>query len=159
MRKTNKRVRKRTCPSGGKKAVVAGKVQRIVSERETRYGVPGEERRNTLIQAVKPVRETKTVKRSGRAQQVPKRVSESRGTARASRWVLEAAKKRAKKRACPRHEARRVELSTVYEEVRARQVMKQGGNGAEAGRKLQAEPLLMRDRRHKAAKANRVNVS
>jgi len=137
--------------------VVAAKVQAILAERERRYGIPGEARRETLVDGVKPVRETKTVKRSGRAQQVPKRVSEARGTARASRWILDAAKKRAKKRACPRHEARRVEVARVYEEVRARQA--RAGSGETGGRKLQTEPRLMRDRRHKAAKANRVNVS
>ncbi len=107
MRKTNQRVSKRTCPSGGKKRVVEAQIQERLGERERRYGRKGEVRRTHLIQALKPVRETKTVKRSGMAQPVPKRVSDARGKARAARWLVEAAKKRAKKRACPRKEGRR----------------------------------------------------
>jgi ribosomal protein S7 len=152
MRKANKRVSKRTCPSGGKKRVVEAQVQEILGEREARYGTKGEVRRAKLIQALKPVRETKTVKRSGMAQPVPKRVSESRGKARAARWLVDAAKKRAKKRGCTRKDGRRRELGRAYEEVRAREK-------GESGRKLQSEPFQIRDRRHKAAKANRVNVS
>lgn len=152
MRKTNQRVNKRTCPSGGKKRVVEAQIQERLGERERRYGRKGEVRRTHLIHALKPVRETKTVKRSGMAQPVPKRVSDARGKARAARWLVEAGKKRAKKRACPRKEGRRREVARAYEEVRAREK-------GEAGRKLQSEPFQVRDRRHKAAKANRVNVT
>jgi len=131
-----------------------------LAEREGRYGIPGEVRRTRVVRAAKPVRETKTVKRSGRAQQVPKRVSEARGTARASRWILEAAKKRAKKRACPRETGRRIELARVWEEVQGREKLRAQGSGGGSGeRKVQTEPLVLRDRRHKAAKANRVNVA
>ena len=152
MRGTNKRVAKRTCGRGGEKRVVEKTVQEILGERERRYGKKGEEIREEILTGLKPVIETKSVKRSGRAQQVPKRVSKSRGTHRACRWIQEAAKKRAKKRGCPRKEGRRRELSGVYEELKG---VEKGGSG----RKIQSEPRLMRDRRHRAAKANRVNVT
>ena len=151
MRGTKKRVTRRTCPRGGEKRVVEQQVQRILGEREERYGKKGEERRKEGREGLKPVIETKSVKRSGRSHQVPKRVKESRAQYRACRWVSEAAKKRAKKRGCPRKEARRIELGRRMED---RERRKSGGSG----RKYQSEPIQIRDRRHRAAKANRVNM-
>ena len=92
MREQNKRVGKRTSARGGEKRVMEGKIQEIMVDRERRYGKKGEEIRRERVNGLKPVIETKSVKRSGRAQQVPKRVSKSRGTYRASRWIQEAAK-------------------------------------------------------------------
>jgi ribosomal protein S7 len=152
MRVTNKRVSKRTCARGGEKRVVEKRIQEILADRERRYGKKGEEIRSEILNGLKPVIETKSVKRSGRSQQVPKRVSKSRGTHRACRWIQDAAKKRAKKRGCTRKDGRRRELGRVYEELRG---IQKGGSG----RKIQSEPRLIRDRRHRAAKANRVNVS
>lgn len=107
-------------------------------DRERRYGKKGEERREEVVGKRKPVRETKSRKRSGRVQQVPKRVSKQRGESRASKWRREAGEKRGKKRGKGRKEGRRVERARAYE-----------GN--------QSEPRQMRERRHRAAKANRVN--
>jgi len=151
MREKNKRVGKRTCPRGGEKTGVRKGIQDVLVDREKRYGKKGEERREEILEGLKPVIETKSVKRSGRSQQVPKRVSESRGKMRACRWIQEAGKKRAKKRGSSRKEGRRRELMTVYEDLK----------GIQSGQrtKIQSEPRLTRDRRHKAGKANRVNVS
>lgn len=154
MRGKNKRVCKRTSPRGGGKTGVQKRIQEVLGDREKRYGKKGEVRRREIMKGLKPVIETKSVKRSGRAQQVPKRVSESRGRYRACRWVQEAGRKRAKKIGCARKEGRRRELMRVYEELKA----VESGKGRQ-GRKIQSEPRLIRDRRHKAAKANRVNVS
>lgn len=151
MREKNKRVNKRTSARGGEKRVVEANVQEIMGEREGRYGKKGEEMRREILRGLKPVIETKSVKRSGRAQQVPKRVSKSRGIYRGCKWIEEAAKKRAKKRGCPRKEGRRRELGRRYEELK-------GVEKGRGGRKIQSEPRLRRDRRHKAGKANRVNV-
>jgi ribosomal protein S7 len=153
MSASTKRVAKRTCATGGKKGVWERDLKEIQVEREARYGTPGEEIRERILDGVKPVRETKSVKRSGRAQQVPKRVKPSRGRSRGSTWLEEAGKKRAKKRGRPRKEGRRRELARAYEDRRARE----GPRGQ--GWKLQSEPLQLRDRRHRAAKANRVNLS
>lgn len=154
MRGKNKRVCKRTSPRGGEKTGVQKGIQAVLVDREKRYGKKGEERRGEILTGLKPVIETKSVKRSGRAQQVPKRVSDSRGTYRACRWIQEAGRKRAKKRGCSRKEGRRRELMRLYEELKA----VESGQGRQ-GTKLQSEPRLIRDRRHKAAKANRVNAS
>ena len=151
MREKNKRVNRRTCERGGEKRVVERRVQETLYDRERRYGKKGEEIRSEVRKGLKPVIETKSVKRSGRSQQVPKRVNQNRGTYRGCLWRKEAAKKRAKKRGAPRKEGRRMERGRVYEELKRREM---GGHG----RKLQSEPLLIRDRRHKAGKANRVNV-
>lgn len=138
MKEREKRASKSTCSKGGKKGVERGKIQRRRGERERRYGKKGEERRKEVVGKIKPVIETKARKRSGRVQQVPKRVKPNRGEAMASKWLREAGRKRGKKRGKPRTEGRRVERARAYE-----------GN--------QSEPRQRRDRRHKAAKANRVN--
>jgi len=139
MKLRKKRASKRTCATGGKKSVERRHVQATLGERERRYGKKGEERREEVVGKIRPVIETKSMKRSGRVQQVPKRVSPGRGEARACAWLREAGKKRGKKRGSPVKEGRRMERARAYE-----------GN--------QSEPRLRRDRRHKAAKANRVNV-
>lgn len=151
MKEKEKRVGKRTSGRGGEKRVVEGRIQEILGERERRYGKKGEEIRVERVNGLKPVIETKSVKRSGRSQQVPKRVSKSRGRYRGSKWRVEAGKKRAKKRGCPRKEGRRRERGRRYEDLK-------GVEKGRGGRKIQSEPRLIRDRRHKAAKANRVNV-
>jgi ribosomal protein S7 len=134
-----KRANKRTCARGGKKTVERQALQAILGEREGLYGKKGEERRREVRGKIQPVLETKARKRSGRVQQVPKRVSPGRGESRACAWRREAGKKRAKKRGAPRREGRRMEVGRAYE----------GG---------QSEPRQRRDRRHRAAKANRVNL-
>ena len=138
MKEREKRASKSTCSKGGKKRVERGKVQSRRGERERRYGKKGEERRKEVVEKIKPVIETKAMKRSGRVQQVPKRVNKSRGESMACKWLREAGSKRGKKRGKPRKDGRRVELARAYE-----------GN--------MSEPRQRRDRRHKAAKANRVN--
>lgn len=164
MREKHPRVGKRTCPRGGGKNRIQKQRQEILGDREKRYGKPGEERRKERREGVKPVMETKTVKRSGRGIQVPKRVRESRGKSRASKWRREAGRKRAKKRGRPIKEGRRRERKRAYEELQKRKEQgertgtRSGGKGqGKRGRKLQSEPRLNRSRRHKAAKANRVN--
>lgn len=138
MKEREKRASKRTCRTGGKKSVERRKRQGRRGERERRYGKKGEERRKEVVEKVKPVVETKSMKRSGRVQQVPKRVNPSRGEAMACKWLIEAGRKRGEKRGKPRGEGRRVERARAYE-----------GN--------RSEPRQMRERRHRAAKANRVN--
>jgi ribosomal protein S7 len=139
MKVRKKRASKRTCATGGKRGVERRQIQATVGERERRYGTKGEERREAVVNKIRPVIETKSRKRSGRVQQVPKRVSPSRGEARACTWLREAGQKRGKKRGRPGKEGRRRERARAYEGT-------------------QSEPRVRRDRRHKAAKANRVNV-
>src|SRR5690606_8491233 len=109
----------------------------------------GEEVRNRILKELKPVIETKSVKRAGMSHQVPTPVSERRGRYRACRWIREATLKRAKKRGVSMKDARRLELVLLYEELK---ILEQGGSGL----KRQSEPRQMRDRMHRAAKANRV---
>jgi len=130
-----------------------------LQEMERRYWKPGqesnltgEERRKEILKGLKPVIETKSVKRGGRSHQVPTPVSEQRGRYRACNWIREATLKRAKKRGVPRGEARRLELVALYDELKRRE---QGV----AGLKRQTEPRQIRERMHRAAKANRVFAS
>jgi hypothetical protein len=60
--------------------------------------------------------------------------------------------KRAKKMGVSRGVARRLELVALYEELKRRE---QGGVGV----KRQTEPRQLRERMHRAAKANRVFAS
>ena len=164
MREKHPRVGKRTCPKGGRKNVVKKERQEILGDMEKRYGKKGEERRKERTEGRKPVTETKTVKRSGRGIQVPKRVSESRGEYRGAKWRVEAGRKRGKKNGRGRKDGRRRERRRAYEERQKRkEAGKSESTGGEKGkgkgtrRKIQSEPRLNRSRRHKAAKANRVN--
>lgn len=151
MREKKKRVNKRRSAIGGGKGVREKNVLEVLGEIERRYGKKGEDIRREVVNGLKPVIETKSVKRSGRSQQVPKRVSENRGRYRGCKWIEEASKKRAKKRGCNRKVGRRMERGRRYEELI-------GVEKGRPGRKIQSEPRLIRDRRHKAGKANRVNV-
>jgi ribosomal protein S7 len=139
-----------TFMKGGKKTGAEQMVTEAVQERERRYGKKGEktgeERRKEILTAVKPTVETKSMKRSGLAHQVPTPVKDQRGRFRACKWVNEATWKRSKKRGIPRGEARRRELRAVYEDLKVK----------EKGGKVETEPRRMRERRHRAAKANRV---
>src|SRR4051812_37447675 len=96
----------------GKKAPVARRRQDGLRERERRAGTgeTGEERRGKRLTGVKPVVETKSQKRAGRAHQVPTPVSERRGRYRATTWIREATRKRAKKNGISMGDARRMEL-------------------------------------------------
>ena len=134
-------------------------VQDCVQERDRRYargtdGKTGEAIRAEILQELKPVIETKSVKRAGMSHQVPTPVSDRRGMYRASNWIREATLKRAKKRGIPIGHARRMELMGVYEELKLRE---QAGPNVQV--KRQTEPRQMRDRMHRAAKANRVFAS
>lgn len=159
MREKDPRVGKRTCSTGGKKNVVKKERQEVLGEMEKRYRKKGERRRKERREGLKPVMETKTVKRSGRGVQVPKRVRDSRGRYRGSKWRVEAGRKRAKKNGTSRKEGRRGERRRAYEERKKRKEggRERGTNRGKRGRKVQSEPRLNRSRRHKAAKANRVN--
>jgi ribosomal protein S7 len=157
MESTKKRVNAWT--KAGEKAIVERRVQETMRERERRYWKPGqetsktgEERRKEILSGLKPVIETKSVKRGGRSHQVPTPVSERRGRYRACSWIREATMKRAKKMGVSRGVARRLELVALYEELKRRE---QGGVGV----KRQTEPRQMRERMHRAAKANRVFAS
>jgi hypothetical protein len=154
---TEKRVK--VFRKGGEKAVVSRRVQESLQEREGRYSghgkfKTGEEIREEIMGELKPVIETKSVKRGGRSHQVPTPVSDRRGRYRACNWIREATLKRAKKSGVPVGQARRVELIGVYDELKRRE--QAGGKGLV---KRQSEPRQMRDRRHRAAKANRVFAS
>lgn len=135
---------------GGKKTGAERMVTRAVQERERRYGnqgkKTGEERRQEILQGVKPTVETKSRKRSGLAHQVPTPVNDQRGRYRACKWLNEASWKRAKKRGIPRGEGRRRELRAVYQDL----------VNQEKGGKVETEPRRRRERRHRTAKANRV---
>jgi len=157
MESTKKRVN--VFRKGGEKAGVDRRVQETLRERERRYWKvdlesqkTGEERRDEILNGLKPVIETKAVKRGGRSHQVPTPVSEQRGRYRACNWVRDATLKRAKKRGAPRGYARRLELVGLYDELKRRE---QGVSGV----KRQSEPRQRRDRMHRAAKANRVFAS
>lgn len=137
---------------GGEKGVGGRRIQESLKEREIRYsheGKTAEERRRWILKELKPVIETKSVKRGGIAHQVPTPVSERRGRSRACKWIREATLKRGKKRGVSVKDARRLELTRLYEELKR---LEQGT----AGLKRQSEPRQMRDRMHRAAKANRV---
>jgi small subunit ribosomal protein S7 len=130
-------------------------VERTIRERvdgRARDGKTGDERRTELFHRVKPVVETKSMKRSGRAQQVPTPVSERRGRYRAVKWIREAARKRAKKSGRPWADARRKELRILSNEVY------RIDQGRTAGKTVACEPLNRRTQTHRAAKANRVYV-
>lgn len=157
MASTEKRVK--VFRKGGEKAVVYRMVQDCLQEMDRRYanqanGKTGEDRRAEIMQELKPVIETKSVKRAGMSHQVPTPVSDRRGRYRACNWIREATLKRAKKRGVPVGQARRVELRSVYEELKLRE-----SAGPNAQVKRQTEPRQMRDRMHRAAKANRVFAS
>lgn len=140
---------------GGEKAVVGRMIQDAMQERDRRYGQNGkngEEIRTEILNELKPVIETKSVKRAGMSHQVPTPVSDRRGRYRACNWIREAALKRAKKRGISLKDARRLELVLLYDELKR---VEQGGSGL----KRQSEPRQMRDRMHRAAKANRVFAS
>lgn len=137
---------------GGEKAVGGRRIQESLKERDLRYsheGKTGEEIRTVILKELKPVIETKSVKRAGISHQVPTPVSDRRGRYRACKWIREATLKRAKKRGVSVKDARRLELTVLYEELKR---LEQGV----AGVKRQSEPRQMRDRMHRAAKANRV---
>lgn len=142
----------------GKKTLVEQKIQRCVRMRERKAqekagvnpGRTGEQRRDQMVNRVKPVVETKSMKRSGRAQQVPTPVSERRGRYRAITWIREATLKRAKKSGISWGEARRKELRILYNELDRME------KGRSTGKTVASEPLEMRNRTHRAAKANRV---
>jgi len=145
----------------GKKTVVERTVQRSVRRRERKAqekaGSPlvrtGEQRRADRVNRVKPVVETKSMKRSGRAQQVPTPVSDRRGRYRAITWIREATLKRAKKSGISWGEARQKELRILSNEL------DRMGKGRSTGKAVGSEPLEMRNRTHRAAKANRVFAS
>ena len=133
------------------------RVQTSLQERNQRYENQGklntgEEIRTLILKELKPVIETKSVKRGGTSHQVPTLISEQRGRYRACKWIREATLKRAKKRGVPLGKARRLELIAVYDELNRRQ----SGRSTNTSVKRQSEPRQMRDRRHRAAKANRV---
>jgi len=152
MERNKKRVNAFT--KGGEKAV--GNRRILESLRElNRYNATSQSDstlRSTLLQRLKPVIETKSVKRAGMSNQVPTPVTERRGRYRAMKWLRESTRKRAKKMGVPMRDARRLELIAIYDEMKAVEV---GG----VGLKRQTEPMQMRDRTHRAAKANRVFVT
>jgi len=157
MASTDKRVK--VFRKGGEKAVVNRMVQDCLQEMDRRYANQerkrtGEEIRTEIMERLKPVIETKSVKRGGMSHQVPTPVSDRRGMYRACNWIREATLKRAKKRGVPVGYARRVELMGVYDELKRREQV-----GRNQSVKRQSEPRQMRDRRHRAAKANRVFAS
>jgi ribosomal protein S7 len=145
----------------GKKASVERRVQTCVRKRERKAlekggknaGRTGEQIREWVLNSVKPVVETKSMKRAGRAQQVPTPVSERRGRYRAITWIREATLKRAKKSGIAWGDARRKELRRLYDELERRE------KGRSTGKTIASEPLEMRNRVHRAAKANRVFAS
>jgi len=152
MESTKKRVN--VFRKGGEKAVVERMVQECLQEMDRRYSgqsteKTGEERRTEILHRLKPVIETKSVKRAGMSHQVPTAVSDRRGMYRACNWIRETTLKRAKKIGVSIGHARRLELVRLYDELKWRE---QGGSGM----KRQSEPRQMRDRMHRAAKANRV---
>jgi ribosomal protein S7 len=137
---------------GGEKARIGRKIQDALKGRDRRYsqeGKTGEEVREKILKELKPVMETKSVKRSGISQQVPTPVSDRRGRYRACKWIREAAQKRSKKRGASIEDGRRLELVLLYEELKR---LEKGT----AGIKRQSEPRQRRDRMHRVAKANRV---
>lgn len=153
---TGKNKRVNVFRKGGEKAVVGRMIQDCVQERDRRYatqeGKTGEERRAEIVGRLKPVIETKSVKRAGMSHQVPTPVSDRRGRYRACNWIRDAALKRAKKRGVSVKDGRRLELVQLYDELKR---VEQGTSGV----KRQSEPRQMRDRMHRAAKANRVFAS
>ena len=140
---------------GGKKTLVQREVQRCIRmrEREVHDAAGDTFRRSKRMQRVIPVVETKSMKRSGMAQQVPIPVTDGRGRYRAIKWLREATLKRAKKTGVPWGRVRRKELTLLTNELQRL------GQGRHVGKTLGSEPLEMRSRTHRAAKANRVNSS
>ena len=112
-------------------------------------------RREKRRRELKPVIETKSMKRSGMAHQVPTPVNDARGLYRACNWIREATLKRAKKRGVNLGEARRMELRVLYEERSSISNVQAGSHT----QRFTSLPLQMRDRTHRAAKANRVFAS
>lgn len=140
-----------TFTKGGEKAIVERKVRECIRELERRDGTgrSGMDRMENRLDHVKPIMETKSMKRSGIAQQIPIPVNDQRGLYRACNWIREASRKRAKKIGVPLLDARRIEIVCLYEDCNAR----------EKGRERQtytSYPIQMRDRTHRAAKSNRV---
>ena len=140
-----------TFTKGGEKAIIERKVResRRELERRDNGGRSGVERREGRLNHVKPVMETKSMKRSGIAQQIPTPVNDQRGLYRACNWIREASRKRAKKIGVPLMDARRMELVSLYEECMSRE------SGVERNA-YTTYPMQMRDRTHRAAKSNRV---
>jgi ribosomal protein S7 len=158
---------------GGEKAVVERIVRECVREldrvaqssrttlssdtKERKAGRTGVERREKMMMELKPVIETKSMKRSGIAHQVPTPVNDRRGLYRACNWIREATLKRAKKMGIPVGDARRMEVRALYDELRARE--SSAITGLSSVQSFTTFPMQMRDRTHRAAKANRVFAS
>jgi ribosomal protein S7 len=119
---------------------------------------------SNLFEGLKPVIETKSVKRAGISNLIPIPIRDQRGLKRASGWVQEASKKRAKKRGLPFEDARRIELVDIYDEIKnlvqidkeVEQFGKVKANTSYASVKRQTDAMQMRDRLHRTAKSNRV---
>lgn len=150
------RVGKLTSSTGGKKPLVRKRTQGVLQRRQLRSSRSALSRWSERSQASQPVLETKSRKRSGRAIQVPKRVSPSRGLSRSSSWRLDSLTKRSKKQGSTWASSRLTERLLAHEELGGRSGQK-GTEFRSSKSKLQSEWRSHRSRIHKAAKANRVN--
>lgn len=140
-----------TFTKDGEKASIERIVRECIRELERRDGTgrSGTERRENRLNHVKPIMETKSMKRSGMAQQMPIPVNDQRGLYRTCNWIREASRKRSKKMGVSLLDARRMEVMSLYEECNARDI------GAERNA-YTSYPMQIRDRTHRAAKSNRV---
>jgi ribosomal protein S7 len=156
MESTKKRVN--ALVKSGKKSVGERWVQDCIVEMDRREkNRTGEEIRSSILERLKPIIETKSVKQGGMAKQIPMPVTHGRGRHKVCRWIRQSTRKRVKKRGIPFEVARRMERMGVYEELS--RVQREELKDVKEGVKRQTEPMQMREQRHRAAKANRVFVS